>query len=94
MPKAIWKRTVIAESDDTVIVDGNHYFPPSSVRREYFRESAKHTTCPWKGIASYCHVEVEGETAENAAWFYPEVKPKADNIKGRIAFWNGVEVVD
>ena len=92
--KAIWKDVVLAESDNTIVVEDNHYFPPDSVNREYLKEGATHTTCPWKGVASYCHVEVEGKTAENAAWFYPEVKPKAESIRGRVAFWNGVKVVE
>ena len=90
--KATWKGAVLAESDDTVVVEGNHYFPPESVNREYFRESATHTTCPWKGEASYYDVVVAGEVNRDAAWFYPETKEAANNIRGRVAFWRGVKV--
>jgi uncharacterized protein (DUF427 family) len=90
--KATWRGAVLAESDDTVVVEGNHYFPPDSIKREHFSESDHHTICPWKGEASYYHIEVEGETNQNAAWYYPETKDAAKQIKGRIAFWKGVEV--
>lgn len=90
--RAVWNNTVLAESDDTVVVEGNHYFPPDSIRAEYFRPSDKHTTCPWKGVASYYDVVVGAEVNKNAAWYYPEVKEAAANIKGRIAFWKGVKV--
>ena len=90
--KATWKGAVLAESDDTVVVEGNHYFPPGAVNREYFRESGTHTTCPWKGEASYYDVVVEGEVNRDAAWFYPETKEAANNIRGRVAFWRGVRV--
>ena len=90
--RAVWHNTVLAESDDTVVVEGNHYFPPDSIRREYFRPSDTHTTCPWKGEASYYNVVVDGEVNKDAAWYYPEVKEAAANIKGRIAFWKGVKV--
>ena len=90
--KAIWNGAVIAESDDTVVVEGNHYFPPSALKTEYFRPSEKHTICPWKGEASYYHVVVDGKTNENAAWHYPETKQAAEQIKGRVAFWHGVNV--
>ena len=90
--KAIWHGTTIAESNDTVIVEGNHYFPPDSIRREYFKESDKHTHCPWKGDASYYDVVVDGAVNEGAAWYYPEPKEAAANIKGRVAFWQGVVV--
>jgi uncharacterized protein (DUF427 family) len=83
---------VLAESDDTVVVEGNHYFPAESVRREHFRESATRTTCPWKGEASYYDVSVGGEVNRDAAWFYPEPKDAAKQIKGRVAFWRGVRV--
>ena len=91
--KAVWKGRVLAESDETVVVEGNHYFPPDSVQREFFRESATHTICPWKGEASYYDVVVEGEVNRDAAWYYPETKSAADEIRGRVAFWHGVEVV-
>jgi len=90
--KAIWNDRVLAESDETIVVEGNHYFPPDSIKKEFFKESVQHTTCPWKGEASYHNVEVDGEVNENAAWYYPEPKEAAENIKGYVAFWNGVEV--
>lgn len=92
MAKATWNGEVIAESDDTVIVEGNHYFPRSSVRDEFLRDSDTHSVCPWKGTASYQSVEVGGKTAEDALWFYPEPKEAARQITDRVAFWNGVEV--
>lgn len=92
--KAIWENTVLAESDETVSVEGNHYFPPASIKGEYFRESDKHSTCPWKGIASYYHVEVDGKINKDAAWYYPEPKDAAKSIKGHVAFWRGVKVSD
>lgn len=92
MAKAVWNGVVLAESDDCEIVEGNHYFPPESVKREYLRPSETHTVCPWKGTASYHTVEVAGQRNPDAAWFYPETKPEADNIRGRIAFWNGVRI--
>jgi uncharacterized protein (DUF427 family) len=91
--KAVWKGRVLAESDDTVVVEGNHYFPVDSVQREFFRDSATHTTCPWKGEASYFDVVVDGEVNRDAAWTYPETKTAAAEIRGRVAFWHGVEVV-
>ncbi|MEK6281348.1 MAG: DUF427 domain-containing protein [Acidobacteriota bacterium] len=90
--KATWKNTVIAESDDTVVVEGNHYFPPESVNQEHLQPSNTHTTCPWKGEASYYDVVVNGDTNSDAAWYYPEPKPAAAGIKDRIAFWRGVKV--
>ena len=92
MPKAIWRGTTIAESDDTVVVEGNHYFPRESVRDEYLRDSSTHTTCPWKGVASYYDVGVNGATNKDAAWYYPKAKEAAREIEGRVAFWRGVEV--
>ena len=91
--KAVWKGRVLAESDETVVVEENHYFPPDSVQRELFRESSTHSICPWKGEASYYDVVVEGEVNRDAAWYYPETKSAADEIRGRVAFWHGVEVV-
>jgi uncharacterized protein (DUF427 family) len=91
--KALWKDTVLAESDDTVVVEGNHYFPPDAIRSEYFEPSDTHTVCPWKGEASYYHIQVEGELNRDAAWYYPATKPAARPIEGRIAFWRGVRVV-
>ena len=92
MPKAVWNGTVIAESDRTKVVEGNQYFPPDAVRREHLRESSTHTTCPWKGVASYYDVVVDGEVNRDAAWYYEEPKPAAAEIRGRIAFWRGVRV--
>ena len=90
--KATWNGAVLSESDDTVVVEGNHYFPPDSVKREHFRESEKHTVCPWKGTASYYDVVVGGETNKDAAWYYPQPKDAARQIKDRVAFWRGVKV--
>ena len=93
MPKAIWKGKVIAESDRTVMVEGNHYFPPETVNREFFAESESHTVCPWKGVASYYNLEVDGEQNYDAAWYYPEPSDAANIIKDYVAFWRGVEVI-
>ena len=90
--KATWKGAVLAESEETVVVEGNHYFPAESVSREHFRESATHTTCPWKGLASYYDVVVGDEVNKDAAWYYPEPKEAAKEIKGHVAFWRGVRV--
>ena len=90
--KAIWRDAVLAESDKTEVVEGNHYFPPDAINREYFSESQTHTTCPWKGEASYYDVVVNGEVNRDAAWYYPEPKPAASNIKDHVAFWRGVTV--
>jgi len=92
MPKAVWNGTVIAESDRTKVVEGNQYFPPDAVRREHLRESSTHTTCPWKGVASYYDVVVGNEVNKDAAWYYPETKEAANDIRGYIAFWRGVSV--
>lgn len=92
MAKATWNGAVLAESDRTVIVEGNHYFPRDSVRSEYFRPSQTHTVCPWKGTASYHDVEVNGERNADAAWFYPDPMPAASRIKDYVAFWKGVRV--
>jgi len=90
--KATWNGKVLAESDETVVVEGNQYFPRESVNEEYFEESATHSTCPWKGEASYLSVVVDGQTNKDAAWYYPEPKDAAKEIKGRVAFWKGVKV--
>jgi uncharacterized protein (DUF427 family) len=90
--KAIWSGAVLAESDDTVVVEGNHYFPAEALRREHFRASETHTTCGWKGIASYYDVFVDGKVNADAAWYYPEPKEAAKSITGRVAFWKGVMV--
>ena len=92
MAKAIWNGTVIAESDDTIIVEGNHYFPRESVDDVYLAESAAHTVCPWKGVASYFDVVVDGQVARGGAWFYPAPSAAAADIKDRLAFWRGVHV--
>lgn len=91
--KAIWKDTVIAESDDTVMVEGNHYFPEASLNRAYIAFSNHKTMCPWKGQASYYSLIVAGEMNPDAVWYYPDPKPEAAHIKGRVAFWKGVVVV-
>ncbi len=93
MPRAIWNGAVIAESDDTVVVEGNHYFPLESIKNEYLVESDAHTVCPWKGVASYYTLEVDGERNVDAAWYYPEPKRAAEKVRGRVAFWRGVRVV-
>lgn len=90
--KANWRDTVIADSDATVVVEGNQYFPPDSVDREYLQSSDTHTTCPWKGLASYYDVVVDGEVNKDAAWYYPEPKDAAEQIRGHVAFWKGVTV--
>lgn len=94
MPKAVWNGVVIAESNETVIVEGNHYFPKESINKDYFQGSNHHTTCPWKGLASYYNVVVNGQTNPNAAWYYPQPKDAAKNITNRVAFWKGVEVIE
>ena len=91
--KAIWNDTVIAESDDTVLVEGNHYFPSKSIKNEYFHKTETNTMCPWKGMASYYSVTVNGKTNTDCAWYYPVPSKEAEKIKDRIAFWNGVQVV-
>ncbi|HKG22329.1 MAG TPA: DUF427 domain-containing protein [Blastocatellia bacterium] len=90
--KATWHDAVIAESDDTVVVEGNHYFPSESINKEYFRESSTHSTCPWKGEASYYDLIVGGEVNKDAAWYYPTPKEAAKEVKDRVAFWRGVKV--
>jgi uncharacterized protein (DUF427 family) len=90
--KALWNGATLAESNCTVVVEGNQYFPPDSVRAEYFRSSDTHTVCPWKGTASYHDVEVNGERNADAAWYYPDPKPAASQIKDYVAFWKGVRV--
>ena len=90
--KATWNGAVLAESDDTVVVEGNHYFPSDAISKEYFQDSSTHTTCPWKGEASYYSVVVGGDVNKDAAWYYPNPKPAAEEIKDRVAFWRGVKV--
>ena len=93
MAKAIWNNQVIAESDKTVVVEGNHYFPPESINKDFFKESNTNTVCPWKGTASYYTVEVDGQANADAAWYYPETKHAAKQIENHVAFWRGVQVV-
>ncbi|TLY30108.1 MAG: DUF427 domain-containing protein [Nitrospirae bacterium] len=92
MPKAIWNNTVLAESDHCEFVEGNHYFPPEVIKRQYFKPSATRTTCPWKGEASYYDIEVNGQLNKDAAWYYPSPKKAAQQIAGHVAFWKGVKV--
>jgi uncharacterized protein (DUF427 family) len=92
MPKAIWNGVVLAESDRCIVVEGNQYFPPDAIQQQYFKPSNTHTTCGWKGVASYYTLEVEGKTNPDAAWYYPEPKEAAKQIAGYIAFWKGVKV--
>ncbi|MGD2206003.1 MAG: DUF427 domain-containing protein [Anaerolineae bacterium] len=92
MVRAIWNGAILAKSDQTIVVEGNHYFPPDSVNRDYFKESDKHTTCPWKGQASYYDVVVEGKVNKDAAWYYPSPKPAAKQIRDHVAFWRGVKI--
>ena len=92
MAKAIWNGAVVAESDNCEIVEGNYYFPPDTIKAEYFQPSNTHTICSWKGEASYYTLKVNGQDNKDAAWYYPDPKPKAQNIKGYIAFWRGVKV--
>ena len=92
MAKAIWSGQVVAESNRCEIVEGNQYFPPDAVKRELLKDSATHTTCGWKGIASYYDVVVDGQVNQDAAWYYPAPKPAAENIAGHVAFWKGVKI--
>ncbi|EDX74542.1 conserved domain protein [Coleofasciculus chthonoplastes PCC 7420] len=92
MPKAIWNDTVLAESNNCQIVEGNYYFPPDSINQEYFKESSTHTSCPWKGQANYYTIEVDGQQNKDAAWYYPQAKEKAKIFEGYVAFWRGVKV--
>ena len=94
MPKAIWNGVTVAESDSTIVVEGNHYFPPDSIHRNHLRESDKHTVCGWKGTANYFDVVVDDDVNSQAAWYYPDPKPEAAEIKDHVAFWNGVEVAE
>ncbi len=88
----MWENTVVAESNNTVIVEGNHYFPPDSVHREYFKSSSTTTTCPWKGKASYYTLDVKGKKNPDAAWYYPSPSKEASQIKDHVAFWRGVRI--
>ncbi len=91
--KALWNGKTLAESADTVVVEGNHYFPADAIKKAYFKPSATHTLCPWKGTASYYTLAVDGKENPDAAWYYPEPKDAAKEIKGHVAFWKGVEVI-
>ena len=92
MPKAIWNGVVVAESDRCEVVEGNQYFPPDSIKREYFQDSNTTTVCGWKGMANYYTLTVDGDTNVDAAWYYADPKPAAKKIKGHVAFWRGVQV--
>ena len=92
MAKATWEGAVLAESNQTVEVEGNQYFPPDAIKREYFKSSTHQSRCPWKGLASYYDIEVNGKKNPSAAWYYPEPKPAAKQIKDYVAFWKGVQV--
>ena len=92
MAKATWNGTTLAESNSTIVVEGNQYFPADSIKSGYFKDSTHHTTCGWKGVASYYTIEVNGQENPNAAWYYPAPKDAAKNITGYIAFWKGVKV--
>lgn len=88
------ERTVIAESDDTIVIEGNHYFPPNDIKKEFFVDSEAHTTCPWKGLASYYTIKVNGDENPDAAWYYPEASDLAKQIEDYVAFWKGVEITN
>jgi uncharacterized protein (DUF427 family) len=90
--KAIWENTLLAESKRTIVVEGNYYFPPESIKQEFFKPSDTHSTCPWKGLASYYNVQVGEKVNPDAAWYYPEPKDAAKSIKDHVAFWRGVKV--
>jgi uncharacterized protein (DUF427 family) len=92
--KAIWNNEVLAESNDTIVVENNHYFPADSVKKQFFEPSPTHTTCPWKGLASYYTLNVDGKQNPDAAWYYPQPKPAAAQIKDYVAFWKGVQVTE
>jgi len=92
--KATWNGRVIAESEKTIVIEDNHYFPPGSLQLQYLRESARRTTCPWKGEAHYYDLVVDGEENRNAAWTYPEPNDAAREIKDHVAFWKGVDIVE
>ncbi|HEV7349735.1 DUF427 domain-containing protein [Telluribacter sp.] len=90
--KAVWNGETIAESNDTIVIEGNHYFPADSIKQEFLEKSSTTSVCPWKGTASYYTLKVEGEENKDAAWYYPEPKDMAKHIKGWVAFWRGVDV--
>lgn len=92
--KAIWKDEIIAESDSTIVIEGNHYFPPESVNMEFLRPTETQSTCPWKGLSNYYDVVVGDDVNGDAAWYYPEPKPAAAEIKNHVAFWRGVQITE
>lgn len=94
MRKAIWNGAVLAESDKTTVVEGNHYFPKDSVKWEYFQDSSHSSVCPWKGVAGYYDIHVDGQVNQNAAWYYADPSDAAQSIKDHVAFWHGVKVVN
>ena len=94
MPQAKWQDAVLADSDATIIIEGNHYFPPDSLDRQYFQDSGTHSTCPWKGEASYYSIKVGDQINQDAAWYYLSHKAAATEIKDYVAFWNGVEIIE
>ena len=91
--RAIWNNAILAESDKTIVIEGNHYFPPESIRHNYLRNTDTHSTCPWKGLASYYDIVVEGKVNKDAAWYYPNASEAAKQIQNYVAFWKGVDVV-
>jgi uncharacterized protein (DUF427 family) len=92
MPKATWNGAILADSNQCEVVEGNQYFPPDSINKEYFQDSSTQTTCGWKGVANYYNIVVDGQVNKDAAWYYPEPKSAAQNIEGHVAFWRGVKV--
>ncbi|WP_419700570.1 DUF427 domain-containing protein [Mucilaginibacter sp. NFX135] len=92
--KAIWNDQIIAESNDTIVVENNHYFPIESVKAEYLENTDTHTTCPWKGLASYYTLNVDGKKNQDAAWYYPQPKEAANHITNYVAFWKGVKIIE
>jgi uncharacterized protein (DUF427 family) len=94
MPKAVWNGKIIAESETTQVVEGNHYFPADTINRQYFKSSDTTSICPWKGTASYYHIEVDGSVNSDAAWYYPDPRKAAEDIRDHVAFWKGVDVTD
>jgi len=94
MVKAVWNGNIIAESDQTIVVEGNHYFPPETVERSFLVESETNSVCPWKGLASYYHIKIGDQVNRDAAWYYPEPKEAAKKIKNYAAFWRGVEILE
>lgn len=92
--KAVWKGTLLAESNQTIVIEGNHYFPPESVNKDFLEDSDHRSRCPWKGLAYYYHIVVEGQKNENAAWHYPEPSEAAKEIKNYVAFWKDIEILD